>query len=134
MIAVPLAEDHITTLVIPGLWEWLWRKRIDEFENDPRLCPSITGATAAQTEATRRRWLAAKQQTQVEGNLPTDRIALPHDCFDTGRPFTFPRWMLGRGKDWADDWIASHPLVADRSIRWLRVDAGDKVTASQEGP
>ena len=60
MIAVPLAEDNISVLVVPGLWEWLWYKRIGELENDPRLCPSITGASIAQTKATRQRWLSAK--------------------------------------------------------------------------
>ena len=46
----------------------------------------------------------------------------------------FRRWILGRGKNWADQWIAEDPLVADRSITWLVVDCSDKVTVSQEGP
>jgi len=35
----------------------------------------------------------------------------------------FPRWVLGPGKTWTDDYIREHPLVSDRFIRWLQVDA-----------
>ena len=126
---MPLAEDNISVLVVPGLWEWLRHKRIDEFENDPRLCPSITGASTAQTEATRQRWLAAKL-----AQLAGDGIPSPRERFAAGEPVVFARWLLGQGETWNDDWIAEHPLVADRSIRWLQVYAGDKVTVSEEGP
>jgi hypothetical protein len=45
---------------------------------------------------------------------------------------TFRRWVLGRGKDFSDDYITAHPLVCDRSIRWLVVDSSDKLTVGEE--
>jgi hypothetical protein len=47
-------------LVIPGLWEWLWRKRIREFEDDPRLVRSVMGCSGEELEATRQQWLEVK--------------------------------------------------------------------------
>jgi hypothetical protein len=112
---------------VPGLWEWLWQKKIREFEHDPRLCASITGQSAEELAATRLRWVAAALAQLKERGIPS-----PRERFAAGEPFVFARWMLG-GNMWNDDFIREHPLVSDRSIRWLRVDAADKVTASEEG-
>jgi hypothetical protein len=55
VIAVPLADENVTALVIPGLWEHLWSNKISEFEHDPRLCRSMTGFSEEEYEATRER-------------------------------------------------------------------------------
>lgn len=38
--------------------------------------------------------------------------------------------MLG-GNMFNDDYIREHPLVADRFVRWLQVDADDTVTLGE---
>jgi hypothetical protein len=53
---VPRAEASTAALVVPGLWEWLWRNRIREFEHDPRLIPALH-ETAKEREVTRQHWV-----------------------------------------------------------------------------
>lgn len=110
-----------TALVMPGLHKWLWEKRIREFENDPRLVRSVMGCTANELEATRRQWLQAKRQQCKRLGIDS-----PRERFEAGEPFTFGRWMLG-----GHTWHIEHPLVADRSVRWLKVDCDDVVTVGE---
>ena len=122
MIAVPLADENVTTLVIPGLWEHLWSNKISEFEHDPRLCRSMTGFSEEEYEVTRERWVAAACQQLKERGVGT-----PSECYEAREPFTFQRWILG-GNMFGDGHIREHPLVADR---WLQVDAAHKVTVAE---
>ena len=52
-------------------------------------------------------------------------------CFAAGEPIAFQRWVLGPGETWTDAYIREHPLVSDRSIQWLSVDADDVVTVGE---
>jgi len=47
-------------LVVPGLWNALWKDKIHTFEHDPRLIPSVTNASAEELEQMRQQCLAAK--------------------------------------------------------------------------
>ena len=45
------------TMVVPGLWKWLWEKTIHDFEYNPRLSVrSMTNATEKELEVARQRW------------------------------------------------------------------------------
>jgi len=99
---VPLADENVTTLVIPGLWEHLWSNKISEFEHDPRLCRSMTGFSEEEYEATRERWVAAACQQLKERGVGT-----PRECYEAREPFTFPRWILG-GNMFGDGHIREH--------------------------
>jgi hypothetical protein len=101
VIAVPLADENVTALVIPGLWEHLWSNKIGEFEHDPRLGRSMSGFSEEEYEATRERWVAAACQQLKERSVGT-----PRECYEA----------------------REHPLVADR---WLQVDAADKATVAE---
>jgi len=77
---------------VPGLWKWLWKKRIHGLEYDPRLStPSMTNATAQELEAARQRWVAAEcERRELE-------IGSPRERFTAGKPIVFQRWVLGPG-------------------------------------
>ena len=96
-------------------------EKIREFEHGPRLCRSTTGFSEEQYETTRQRWVAAAcQQLKERG------VGSPRERYEAKEPFTFKRWMLG-GDMFNNDYIREHPLVADRFVRWLQVDAHDTV-------
>ena len=99
--------------------------KIREFEHGPRLCRSTTGFSEEQYEATRQRRIAAAcQQLKERG------VGSPRERYEANEPFTFQRWTLG-GNMFNGDYIREHPLVADRFVRWLQVDADDTVTLGE---
>jgi len=91
-------------LVVPGLWNALWKDKIHTFEHDPRLIPSVTNASAEELEQMRQQCLAAKLAQYRELGVPS-----PRESYEAGAPFVFRRWMLGRGKDFGDS-----PLAEER--------------------
>lgn len=121
---MPRAERGYPDLVVPGLWDALWQREIRDFERDPRLCPTLTGFNAAQTEKVRRRCVAAETKA-----LRQIGVGTPRECWEAKQPFVFPRWLLG-GNTWGADYIRDHPLVRS-SVQWLAVDAGDRVSAAE---
>ena len=87
--------------------------------------PVDDGFLRGAIEATRQRRIAAAcQQLKERG------VGSPRERYEANEPFTFQRWTLG-GNMFNGDYIREHPLVADRFVRWLQVDADDTVTLGE---
>ena len=113
-MAVPLADENVTALVIPALWEYLWSNKIREFEHDSRRCRSMT---VPPTRNTRRP--VSDGSPQRAGN---SRSAASTHRVNATRPASRSPFSDGYWGDnmFGDGHIREHPLVGDR---WLLVDA-----------
>lgn len=123
---MPQADNDTIALRVPGLFRHLWETKIRDFEFDPRLTAvGMSEDTAEELEVRRNRVVASETERLRELGIGT-----PRERYEAGETFQFSRSRIG-GNLFGADYVREHPLVRDRSIRWLRVDADDVVTLGE---